>query len=144
MHARTATHYTALQRTATCMCNILHYTFQKHCNTLQRTATHCDALQRTATHCNALQRTATPCYAPQRTATHCNALQRTATHCNTLQRTATHCNALQRTATYCNALQHATTFMYRTLLPYIYFLGAFTIDSRYEFVMAHMNESWHI
>ena len=47
---------------------------QRHCNTLQHTATHCNTLQHTATHCNTLKNTS-----------HCNTLQHTATHCNTLQ-----------------------------------------------------------
>jgi len=60
----TATHCTALQRTAT---HHNTYTYGNnalpplrvntcmHCNALQRPATSCNALQHTATHCNALQ-----------------------------------------------------------------------------------------
>jgi len=64
---------------------------------------HCNTLQHTATHCNTLRSRRRQTV--QHTATHCNTLQHTATHsahggdrqCNTLQHTATHCNTLQHT-----------------------------------------------
>ena len=86
---------------------------QRHCNTLQRTATQCSMLQYSVTYqANHLWDTvaATHCKTLQGTATHCNALQRTATHCNTLQRSSTHCYTLQRIAPRCNTLQHTAIY----------------------------------
>jgi len=87
-----------------CIDDTLQHT-ATHWNALQRTATHCkyavNTLQHTVTHrCQRIERKSVGSRAIL--TTHCNTLQRTATHCNTLQHTATHCNTLQHTATHCN------------------------------------------
>ena len=100
---------------------VLHLPPEKHCNTLQHTATHRipsfsplspkKRLYRErpwhlcATHCNTRQHTATHGNTRQHTATHGNTRQHTATYCNTLQHTASYCNTLQHTATHCNTLK---------------------------------------
>jgi len=78
------------------ICTRYVQSLQKHCNTLQHSATHCNTLQHSATHCNTLQHTAPHCTAQHHTAPHCTTLHHTAPHCNTLHRTATHTKATRR------------------------------------------------
>ena len=109
-------------RTSICPPRI-HDVCQRHCNTLQHTATHWNTLEHIAAPGNTLQRPAAHCSTLQHTATHRNTPQHTffflfcepCVHvvylrlCNILQHTATNCNTLQQTATHCNTLQHTAT-----------------------------------
>jgi len=141
-------------RDLTCSCHDTQHRSlptNKHCNTLQHTATHCNTLQYTATQCNALQRTATHCNTLQRTATHCNThvthmdcnttdfwlrmswlLMRRLVTVITLQHTATHCDTLQHTAYNCNT----THFLLHVVIAHV-MTGAITNESYYNPYVRH-------
>jgi len=78
-------------------CEVAQYPQQRHCNTLQHSATYCNTLQHTATHCNTLQHTATHCHVWSGTVPTAKATYSTHTqslsHTHTVYRGHTHSHA---------------------------------------------------